>query len=290
MFHREAQPSGRPSGHRGTADPSARVDAARVDSGGAAAAQADSARVGLVTGASSGIGAAVAERLAVQGGWRLVLNGRDRTRLDRVARRTGGLALPADLTAPGAPEALVTAATVAAQDRIGLLVAAAGVGWAGPLSTMPADAVDRLLTVDLRVTVQLVRLLLPPMLASKDGHIVLIGSVAGSLGVRNEAVYSAAKGALGVFADALRQEVRGSGVRITHVVPGVVDTPFFERRGVPYARSRPRPIPPDRVADAICRAVAVGREQVYVPGWMRLPGLVRSAAPGLYQRLAFRFG
>nr|WP_084728790.1 SDR family NAD(P)-dependent oxidoreductase [Streptacidiphilus neutrinimicus] len=244
----------------------------------------------LVTGASSGIGAAVAERLAVQGGWRLALNGRDRNRLDRVAARTGGAVFPADLIVPGATEVLVAAASLAGQDRIGLLVAAAGVGWAGPLWTMPGDAVDRLLTVDLRATVHLVRLVLPSMLAAEDGHIVLVGSVAGSVGVRNEAVYSAAKGALGVFADALRQELHGSGVHVTLVVPGVVDTPFFERRGVPYARSRPRPMPPDRVADAICRAVALGREQVYVPGWLRLPGLVRSAVPGLYQRLAFRFG
>jgi short-subunit dehydrogenase len=246
--------------------------------------------VALITGASSGIGAAVAERLAAQGGRHLALNGRDRTRLERIAARTGGLALPADLTAPGAPEALVAAAT-AAGDRIDLLVAAAGVGWAGPMWAMPAEAVDQLITVDLRATVHLVRLVLPPMLAGGTGHIVLIGSVAGSLGVRNEAVYSAAKAALGVFADALRQEVHGSGVRITHVLPGVVDTPFFARRGVPYTRHRPRPIPPEQVADAVCRAVALGREhEVYVPGWLRLPGLVRSAAPGLYQRLAFRFG
>jgi short-subunit dehydrogenase len=244
--------------------------------------------VGLITGASSGIGAAIAVRLADQGCRRLALNGRDRPRLERIAARTGGLALPADLTAPGAPESLVAAAGAAG--RIDLLVAAAGIGWAGPLWTMPAEVVDELLTVDLRATVQLVRLVLPPMLADGSGHIVLIGSVAGSLGVRNEAVYSAAKGALGVFADALRQEVHGSGVHITHVLPGVVDTPFFERRGAPYTRSRPRPLPPEQVADAVCRAMARGREQVYVPAWLRLPGLVRSAVPGLYQRLAFRFG
>ncbi|WP_037606183.1 SDR family NAD(P)-dependent oxidoreductase [Streptacidiphilus rugosus] len=247
------------------------------------------APVGLITGASSGIGAAVAQRLAEQGTWRLVLCGRDRARLERVAARTGGRALPADLSEPGAPAALVAAAAPA-RDRIDLLVAAAGVGWAGPLWTMPGEAVDALLTVDLIATVHLVRLVLPPMLARGEGHIVLIGSVAGALGVRNEAVYSAAKGALGVFADALRQEVHGSGVRVTHVLPGVVDTPFFDRRGAPYARSRPRPLPPERVAEAVCRAVEQGREQVYVPAWMRLPELVRHAAPGLYQRLAFRFG
>jgi short-subunit dehydrogenase len=155
---------------------------------------------------------------------------------------------------------------------------------------MPPEEVDRLLTVDLAATVHIVRLVLPSMLARGEGHIVLIGSIAGALGVRNEAVYSAVKGALGLFADALRQEVHGSGVRITHVLPGVVDTPFFQRRGAPYVRSWPRPMPPDRVAEAVCRAVALGREQVYVPRWLRLPGLVRSAVPGLYQRLAVRFG
>jgi short-subunit dehydrogenase len=245
--------------------------------------------VGLITGASSGIGAAVAQRLAEQGEWQLVLSGRDRRRLADIAERTSALAIPADLTDPAAPRVIVDAA-VEALGPIDLLVAGAGIGWAGPFETMSTEIIDQLLTVDLRAAVQLVRLVLPSMLAAGRGHIVLIGSVAGTLGVRHEAVYSAAKAALGVFAEALRQEVHGTGVRITHVLPAVVDTPFFDRRGTPYARSRPRPLPPERVADAICRAVAQGREQVYVPAWLRLPGFVHNAAPVLYQRLALRFG
>ncbi|MFB7595598.1 SDR family NAD(P)-dependent oxidoreductase [Streptomyces sp. NPDC056160] len=243
----------------------------------------------LVTGASSGIGAAVARRLAAEGGWRMVLNGRDRTRLEEVARGTSAEVYPADLSGPGAERRLAEF-TLDRVGRVDLLVAGAGVGWAGPFSTMPQPAIDEVFDVNVLATVHLVRLLLPHMVGQGAGRVVIIGSLAGTVGVRDEAVYSAAKAALGTFADAVRYELRGTGVGISHVVPGVVDTPFFDRRGVPYRRSRPRPVPAARVADAVWEAVARGRDEVYVPGWTRLPGRVRGAAPALYRRLAARFG
>ncbi|MFB8759287.1 SDR family NAD(P)-dependent oxidoreductase [Streptomyces nigra] len=245
-------------------------------------------RTAVVTGASSGIGAAVSRRLSAEG-WSLVLSGRDAARLCDVAGRGRTPCFQADLTAPGAAERL----TGFALDQVGhmdLLVAGAGVGWAGEFATMPVSTLEEIIETDLVATLRLVRQVVPHMVGEGRGRVVLIGSLAGVVGVREEAVYSAAKAALSAFAEALRYELAGTGVALSHVVPGVVDTPFFERRGTPYRRSRPRPVPPERVADAVWSAVHRGRDEIYVPGWLRLPARIHGAAPALFRRLSSVFG
>jgi short-subunit dehydrogenase len=128
------------------------------------------------------------------------------------------------------------------------------------------------------------------MLERGAGAIVNVASVAGHVGVREEAIYAGTKAGLVVFAESLRQELAATPVRVSVVSPGVISTRFFERRGVPYARHRPRPIEPERVAEAIVEAVRTGRPTVFVPRWLALPVRVHGALPGLYRALASRFG
>jgi short-subunit dehydrogenase len=244
--------------------------------------------VALVTGASSGIGEATALALAAAGAL-LIVTGRDEERLKAVAARTGGTALPADLAQPGALEELAGSA-LHVHGRIDLLICNAGEGWAGPISEIPAATAAELTAVNLLAPVQLVRLLLPGMIARRAGHLVFVSSIAGATGVGNEAVYAATKAGLNGLAESLRYELAGTGVGVSLILPGPVDTPFFSRRGALYERRRgwPAPIPSDQVARAIVSAVTQHRAEVYVPGWLRFPAWLHGAAPRAFRLLAGR--
>ncbi|MEU4679238.1 SDR family NAD(P)-dependent oxidoreductase [Micromonospora sp. NPDC023737] len=241
----------------------------------------------LVTGASSGIGAAVVRRLS-DAGSQVVAAGRDPDRLSRLAAETGATTLVTDLSRPHAGRELAERA-LARYTRVDVLINNAGVGWAGAFNGMADSLADELLAVNLRAPMELTRALLPGM-CHRGGHLVFVGSIAGRLGVNGEAVYAATKAGLDAFAQSLRMELACRQVAVSTVVPGVVDTPFFTRRGQPYRRRRPRPLPPDRVAAALTDAIANDRAEVYVPRWLRLPVAVRGLLPAVYRRLAARFG
>ena len=244
--------------------------------------------IALVTGASSGIGRALSPLLAARGA-SLALAGRDAAALAEIAERTGGQPLTADLASPGGAERLA-GLVLERFGRVDLLVSNAGAGWAGDLVAMPLETADRLLALNLVAPVRLTRLLLPGMLERGSGHLVYVTSIAGATGVAREAVYAATKAGLATFADSVREEVAGSGVTVSVVVPGVVDTPFFDRRGSAYDRSWPPPIRPERVARALLRAISSDRAEVFAPAWVRVPARLKGAAPGVYRRLALRFG
>ncbi|WP_020658532.1 SDR family NAD(P)-dependent oxidoreductase [Amycolatopsis benzoatilytica] len=244
-------------------------------------------RTALVTGASSGIGAATA-RLLARSGARVLLHGRDEDRLAALAAETDGTALPADLGLSGAATDLAERA-LAVTGSVDLLVNNAGLGWAGPLPELPAGRLAELVAVNLAAPIELTRALLPAMLDHGRGQLVFVSSIAGRTGVAGEAVYAATKSGVDAFAESLRFELHGTGVTVGVVVPGVVRTEFFTRRGRPYTRGIPRPVSAERVAAAVVHA-ARRPGDYYLPRWLRFPAALRGAAPGVYRTLAARFG
>ncbi|WP_369193556.1 SDR family NAD(P)-dependent oxidoreductase [Streptomyces djakartensis] len=238
-------------------------------------------RVALVTGASSGIGAATARRFALDG-WHLLLSGRDRHGLERTASGTSAVVLPADLAAPDGPRLLARSA-LHTTGRIDALVAGAGLGWTGPFAAMPHTDIDRVLTLDLNATLHLVREVLPSMITAGRGRVVLLGAAASSAGVPQEAVHSAARAGLAAFAEALRRELRGTGVGVTLVEPGPVGTAFPAREGEHAGR-----LSPGHVAARIWEAVSQDHDEAGAPARPSLPDRVRELAPGLYRRLTNR--
>jgi short-subunit dehydrogenase len=242
----------------------------------------------LVTGASGGIGAACARRLASRGA-QVIVAGRDPTRLAAVAADVGGKPVAADLVEPGGPERAARAA-LDVFGRVDAVLHCAGVGWHGPTETMTAHDVDELVDLNVRAPMQLTRLLLGEMRARGSGHVAFVASIAGWTGVSGEAVYAATKAALLAFAESLRLELDGSGVGVSVVTPGAVRTDFFARRGIPYSRRFPRPVAPDTVAAAAVRGIERDRPHRMLPRWLALAPAVRVLAPPVYRSLRRRFG
>jgi short-subunit dehydrogenase len=127
------------------------------------------------------------------------------------------------------------------------------------------------------------------MLERNSGHIVNVGSIVAHVGRRLEAPYAATKAALAVFSESLRAELRETRVGVSLVSPGVVETAFFARRGAPYDRRWPRPVPPERVAAAVVDAIRNDRAEVLVPAWLAVPARLHGAAPAVYRALARAF-
>ncbi len=240
----------------------------------------------LVTGGSSGIGAAMAKVLASKGA-RLAIAGRNVPELQLVAAATGGAIFSGDLREPGCPQRIVEG-TVAALGGLDVLVSNAGIGWAGQFSSMTESEIDALLDVNLRAAA-LLALAAIPHLQPGAGRIVFIGSVAGLMGVPGESWYSATKAGLGCLADSLRAELRPQGIGVTLVSPGVIDTPFFERRNVPYQRVHPQLMSAQTAAEAIVSAVEQGRDDLVIPHWLSWPARLKVSFPSLYRLLAARF-
>jgi short-subunit dehydrogenase len=238
--------------------------------------------VSLVTGASRGIGRAVA-RAAAERGSRIGLVARGESDLRRVLDEIGGRGAVA--VADVASRAAAEAAVASVEDQLGpldIVVANAGIGLYGPFVEADPDDFARLVGVNVLGTMHVLRAALPGMVRRRRGHVVIVGSVAGRLGAPFEAVYSATKFAQVGLAEALSVELSAAGVGVSLVNPGPVDTAFFDRRGHDYTRSFPRKVSAERVARAVMAAVDDRRFEQLVPRWLRPAHIFRHLAPPLY--------
>jgi ribitol 2-dehydrogenase len=179
-------------------------------------------KVALITGASSGIGRALALTAAAEGA-EVALVGRSAKRLQEVADQIGpkALVLPADLTQPAAVDAVATDA-LARFGRIDILLANAGLYIPGDVVDGDANAWDELLQVNVNSVFRLIRAILPHMQQRRSGDIIVTSSISGHQALHWEPIYSASKHAVQAFVHGLRRQVAPHNVRVGAVAPGVV--------------------------------------------------------------------
>lgn len=238
----------------------------------------------LLTGATGGLGRAIATALAARGA-RLLVSSRKPRELDElVASLKGGghRTIVSDLAEPGAGPALLTEA-----GPIDVLVANAALPASGRLDSYTAEQVDRALRVNLEVPIQMTRELIPAFTARGSGHFVYISSISGKTATARASLYAATKFGLRGFALCLRDDLRPAGVGVSLVSPGAISGAGM------YADSGAPPPPmigtgtPEQVGAAVVSAIERNRSEVTVaPLPQRLLAQFAANAPEVTSRLA----
>ena len=269
------------------------ASAPRGASAGTRPAQKGRTRIAVVTGASSGIGAVTAQRLAAIG-YRVYLVARGREKLQSIAaliKAAGGESevIAVDLARPEGVRAVYDR-VIERGEGIDVLVNNAGFGWYGYASDMPADMVREMIQVNNEALAQLIVLFLPLMRGRGQGHVINVSSIVGGFPSPWAALYSATKSFIDSLSTALYREHRGTGVHISAVRPGPVVTDFYravtqrsEGRSIPVGRSSIRP---EVVADAIVGLLKRPRRAVYVPRKFSVLPWVELGFGWLYDRVA----
>ena len=241
----------------------------------------------LLTGATGGIGNAIARALHAHGA-HVIVNGRRQEALEALANELGDRAEPlaADLAKPDEARALAERAA-----RVDVLVSNAGLPASGKLESFSDDQIDRALDVNLRTPMHLTRACVPAMVERGSGHIVLVSSMAGKVAFGYGTVYSATKFGLRGFGLALDDELHGTGVGVTVVSPGFIrDAGMFAESGAKLPRGVPTNTPSE-VADAVIRGIETGRADLDVaPVAARAGARVYGMAPSVLAALNRRLG
>jgi short-subunit dehydrogenase len=239
----------------------------------------------LLTGASGGLGQAIARALR-QRGANLILTGRRVDVLEPLASELDARSLAVDLAAPAEVDRLVSEA-----GEVDILLANAGLPASGTLSSFTVEEIDRALTVNLRAPIVLSHALAPAMVERGRGHLLFMSSLAGKAATPGTSLYNATKYGLRGFASALRADLRGSGVGVSTVFPGFIrDAGMFAEADVklpPGVGTRS----PDHVAQAVLAAIERNRGEVDVaPLPLRVSAAFAGLAPELAAALARRLG
>ena len=242
-------------------------------------------RTVLLTGATGGLGHAIARALAARGA-KLVLSGRRAEVLEPLAAEVGGRAVAADLADRDAPARLASDA-----GDVEVLVANAGLPGSGSVEEYTPDEIDRALDVNLRAPMLLARALTPAMAERREGHVVFISSLSGKIGVGRSAIYSATKFGLRGFAQGLREDLRPHGVGVSTVFPGFIrGAGMFADTGLTLPKGVGTNSPED-VASAVVEAIERNRFEVDVaPVTMRVTAALAGLAPGLVAAVNRRTG
>ncbi|HEY2638159.1 MAG TPA: SDR family NAD(P)-dependent oxidoreductase, partial [Solirubrobacteraceae bacterium] len=228
----------------------------------------------LVTGATGGIGQAIARAFAARGA-SLVLTGRRTEVLEPLAGETGARVLGVDLSARDEVERLVREA-----GPVDVLVNNAALPGSGDVSDYSVEEIDRALEVNLRAPIVLSKLIGEEMRARRRGHIVFISSISGKAAQTGSALYSATKFGLRGFSTSVREDWRDDGVGVSAVFPGFIrDAGMFAESGTKLPPGTGTNTP-DEVADAVIRAVADNRAEIDVaPVALRLGAKFAGLAP-----------
>jgi hypothetical protein len=246
-------------------------------------------RVAVISGGSSGIGAAIARKLAASGS-RCVLLARGEERLRTVAEEIGAEYELCDVADREAVER-VAAEVLERHPRIGLLVNSAGIPGRRGFIDLEPDQIEELVRIDYLGSVWTLLAFLPGLEAAAPSDVVNIVSVAGHVAFPPSGPYSAAKHAQLAFSRAVTTELKPRGVRVRTVSPGFVETEGFPQRGILHMPVVGRlVVGPDRVADHVLRAIEHDRRETTVPRWYRIGPLSQALLPGLVHRILSRAG